>query len=80
MSIKSQRVIWTISIPEYVHNKSVKRNIPFKIVNGVGYLLFEGEWRIAKVVDQELNELFPTPKKLFFRHNSDHTKDFINLP
>jgi hypothetical protein len=66
----------TISLVDYCFNKALKKSTPFVIRNGKGYHLLGG----VEVSMETFDKLYPVPTKLYFKENSDHTHDWINLP
>ena len=76
MSVKSNRKIQTISLTDYCRNKNLRSGTPFIIRNGKGYHILGG----VEVSRETFDKLYPIPSMLFYRTNSDHTKDFMNLP
>lgn len=76
MSIKSNRVIQTISLIDYCANKALKKGTPFVIRNGKGYHLLGG----VEVSMETFDKLYPIPSVLYYKENSDTTKDFYNKP
>jgi len=76
MSIKSNRTLQTISLTDYCRNKILRKSTTFFIREGIGYFLHGG----VEFTVKAFHELYPVPEKIYYRENSDHTKDFLNLP
>jgi len=76
MSVKSNRKIQTISLTDYCTNKNLRSGTPFIIRNGKGYHILGG----VEVSQGTFDKLYPIPSMLFYRENSDTTKDFYNKP
>ena len=76
MSIKSQRVLQVISLTDYCNNKSLKFGTPFIIRKGKGYHVVGG----TEISQETFDKLYPVPNQLFWKENSDSTKDWCNKP
>jgi hypothetical protein len=55
------------------HNKNLKRNTLFRIVNGEGFYIYEGK----KLSRKEMDKKFPTPR-MVIKPNPDKSKDWMN--
>ena len=66
MSTENQRIIKLISFKAYCENRTFKRNLGFKMKEDKGYYV---DGNGTETLASEIDELFPTPLKLFSREN-----------